>query len=48
MITLEHNQTFGYISNEADLICPDGLSEGWDFQLPTGWQDDTTLSVSCL
>ena len=20
------------------MVCPDGLSEGWDFQLPTGWQ----------
>jgi len=48
MVTEEHNQTFGYISNEAHVDCPDGLSQGWDFQLPSGWQDDTTLAVSCL
>ena len=27
-----------FFSNEAELICPDGLSQGWDFQLPSGWQ----------
>jgi len=48
MVTQEHNQTFGYISNEAQVICPDGLSQGWDFQLPSGWQDDTNLAISCL
>merc|ERR1711971_968644 len=48
MVTEENNQTFGYISNEAEVNCPDGLSQGWDFQLPSGWQDDTTLAVSCL
>jgi len=47
MITPQHNQTFGYISNRGAATCPSGLIGGWDFQLPSGWQEDATLSVSC-
>lgn len=47
MITQAQNQTFGYISNQGDNFCPVGLNSGWDFQLPTGWQDDTTFNAVC-
>ena len=47
MVTPEHNETFGYISNRGAKPCPVGLTEGWDFQLPSGWEDDTTFRVSC-
>ena len=32
-----------FFSNEAHVDCPDGLSQGWDFQLPSGWQVSNTF-----
>jgi len=47
MVTPEHNETFGYISNRGGKPCPVGLTDGWDFQLPSGWEADPTFRVSC-
>ena len=38
---------FGYISNRGNKSCPVGITDGWDFQLPSGWQADPTFRVSC-
>jgi hypothetical protein len=47
MITPQLNDTFGYISNQADRACPSGLTGGWEFQLPSGWQEDASMTVKC-
>ena len=31
-------KVINFSSNESDVSCLDGLSQGWDFQLPNGWQ----------
>ena len=33
MVTEDSNQTFGYIANQGDALCPVGLNSGWELQL---------------
>ena len=47
MVTADNNQTFGFIANTGDNFCPLGLNSGWEYQLPTGWQEDPTMTVTC-
>ena len=47
VVSLERNGTFGKISNRGAKLCPVGLTDGWEFSQPWGWQNDTTLRVSC-
>ena len=47
MVTKNDNDTFGYIANEGDNYCPLGLTSGWEYQLSSGWEDDSTVVVTC-
>ena len=47
MVTKEDDEAFGYIANEGDSLCPLGLNGGWEYQLSSGWEADTTMDVTC-
>ena len=47
VVSLERYDTFGKIKNRGAKLCPVGLTDGWEYYQPWGWEYDTTLRVTC-